>query len=185
MVRVRSTTRLPVTSRMSALLIAIAIGAAGGCTMCPDPFDYSGPVPNGSPPQNDFRARSRGILPLGTAPRPWPQVVRAEGATADGAVEVGEDATVETVSVLEPAAVAVGDDEPLAAEGASATEASEPVLEPVPADDSANETAGENLPTEPAEASSSGGSGSELPVEPIASPPSAPLGETPGWRPRR
>lgn len=50
-----------------------------GCTMCPDPYDYSGPVPNGSPPQNDFRARSNGILPLGSAPAPWPPLVRAAG----------------------------------------------------------------------------------------------------------
>ncbi len=49
-----------------------------GCTMCPDPHDYSGPVPNGSAPQNDFRARSNGILPLGAAPRPWPPIVRNE-----------------------------------------------------------------------------------------------------------
>lgn len=50
-----------------------------GCTMCPDPYDYSGPVPNGSAPQNDFRARSNGILPLGAAPRPWPPIVRHDG----------------------------------------------------------------------------------------------------------
>ncbi len=49
-----------------------------GCTMCPDPYDYSGPVPSGSAPQNDFRARSNGILPLGAAPRPWPPIVRHE-----------------------------------------------------------------------------------------------------------
>jgi hypothetical protein len=47
-----------------------------GCTMCPDPFDYSGPVPNGSAPQNDFWARSNGILPLHAAPRPWPLIVK-------------------------------------------------------------------------------------------------------------
>ena len=35
--------------------------------MCPDPYDYSGPVPNGSTPQNDFRARSNGILPIGAS----------------------------------------------------------------------------------------------------------------------
>ncbi len=54
-----------------------AMLAAAGCTMCPDPFDYAGPVPNGSAPQNDFRARSNGILPLGTAARPFPPVVKA------------------------------------------------------------------------------------------------------------
>lgn len=54
-----------------------------GCTMCPDPYDYSGPVPNGSAPQNDFRARSNGILPLGAAPRPWPPIVRHEAGDQD------------------------------------------------------------------------------------------------------
>jgi hypothetical protein len=56
---------------------AMAIVAVStGCTMCPDPFDYSGPVPNGSAPQNDFWARSNGILPLNAAPRPWPLIVK-------------------------------------------------------------------------------------------------------------
>lgn len=59
------------------MVLAAVLTAAGGCTICPDPFDYSGPVPNGSPPQNDFRARSNGILPLGAAPRPFPPVVDA------------------------------------------------------------------------------------------------------------
>ncbi|MFM8634778.1 MAG: hypothetical protein ACKOEX_08215 [Planctomycetia bacterium] len=63
-------------SRVVAMLAALGI-AVTGCTMCPDPFDYSGPVPNGSAPQNDFRLRSNGILPLGRAPRPWPPVVKA------------------------------------------------------------------------------------------------------------
>jgi len=52
--------------------------------MCPDPYDYSGPVPNGSSPQNDFRARSNGILPIGAAPRPWPPIVR-HGSDSHGA----------------------------------------------------------------------------------------------------
>ena len=62
--------------------LACALVASVGCTMCPDPFDYSGPVPNGTPPQNDFRARSGGILPLGGAPKPWPTVVESEGDKA-------------------------------------------------------------------------------------------------------
>mgnify|MGYP003334292106 FL=1 len=57
------------------LLVAVSTG----CTMCPDPFDYSGPVPNGSAPQNDFCARSNGILPLNAAPRPWPLIVKEQG----------------------------------------------------------------------------------------------------------
>ena len=56
------------------------IACATGCTMCPDPFDYSGPVPNGSAPQNDFWARSNGILPLHAAPMPWPPVVDGDSA---------------------------------------------------------------------------------------------------------
>lgn len=57
------------------LLLAVSTG----CTMCPDPFDYSGPVPNGSAPQNDLCARSNGILPLNAAPRPWPLIVNDQG----------------------------------------------------------------------------------------------------------
>ena len=53
-----------------------------GCTMCPDPYDYSGPVPNGSAPQNDFRARSNGIVPIGTRPRPWPPIVKRDSEPA-------------------------------------------------------------------------------------------------------
>lgn len=59
---------------MGAAIFLLAVST--GCTMCPDPFDYSGPVPNGSAPQNDFWARSNGILPLNAAPRPWPLIVQ-------------------------------------------------------------------------------------------------------------
>ena len=59
-------------------LAGVGLVLLAGCTMCPDPYDYSGPVPNGSVPQNDFRARSNGILPLGAAPRPWPPIVRRD-----------------------------------------------------------------------------------------------------------
>jgi len=58
---------------------AIAAVLLAGCTMCPEPYDYSGPVPNGSAPQNDFRARSNGIEPIGLAPRPWPPIVKRAG----------------------------------------------------------------------------------------------------------
>jgi hypothetical protein len=63
----------------SALTVAMAAAMLAGCTMCPDPFDYSGPVPNGNVGQNDFRARSNGILPLGGQPPTWPQIVRSSG----------------------------------------------------------------------------------------------------------
>ena len=62
-----------------SLLAWVLLWAAAGCTMCPDPYDYSGPVPDGTAPQNDFHSRAGGILPLGNAPIPWPPVVEAEG----------------------------------------------------------------------------------------------------------
>jgi hypothetical protein len=110
---------------------AILWAAVAGCTMCPDPLDYSGPVP-GSAPQNDFRARSNGILPLGVAPSPWPPVVQASGdeaapdppesaaeALADagdvdppdadvvvaGLDDVAEESAVEVEDAVEPATV--------------------------------------------------------------------------------
>lgn len=64
-------------------VVVAGIAMLAGCTMCPDPYDYSGPVPNGSAPQNDFRARSNGILPLNAAPRPWPPVVRDDAGDHD------------------------------------------------------------------------------------------------------
>ena len=80
------------------VVVLLAVGTAG-CTMCPDPFDYSGPVPNGAVPQNDFCARSNGILQIGGTPRPWPTVVDADGGAATGA----DPAPSEEV-VSEPAA---------------------------------------------------------------------------------
>lgn len=47
--------------------------------MCPDPFDYSGPVPNGSVTQNDFAARSNGTRPVRATPLPWPPFVQDSG----------------------------------------------------------------------------------------------------------
>ena len=64
-----------------AAALVVLLAGASGCTMCPDPFDYAGPVPNGSAPQNNFWARSNGIIPLGTAPRPWPRLVRSDAAS--------------------------------------------------------------------------------------------------------
>jgi hypothetical protein len=70
---------LPVEMPLAAtlLVVTLLVVSQSGCTMCPSPYDYSGPVPNGSAPQNDFRARSNGILPLGALPAPWPRVVQA------------------------------------------------------------------------------------------------------------
>ncbi|MEO1991518.1 MAG: hypothetical protein ABGW78_06265 [Pirellulales bacterium] len=61
--------------------------------MAPDPFDYSGPVPNGSVTQNNFAARSNGILPLHASPKPWPLIVKSSNEserskTGPGAVAV-------------------------------------------------------------------------------------------------
>jgi hypothetical protein len=83
--------KLPGAVGMMTSLVACAL-LATGCTMCPDPFDYSGPVPNGSAPQNDFMARSNGILPLRSRPLPWPPVVDADAAPDAGAT-VGAEGT--------------------------------------------------------------------------------------------
>lgn len=74
----------PVSAPAWGLLPAVLAVAVTGCTMCPDPYDYSGPVPNGSPPQNDFRARSNGILPIGGTPQPWPTIVKKSPAATRG-----------------------------------------------------------------------------------------------------
>jgi len=105
-----------VVARMSRASWALVAVLAAGCTMCPDPYDYTGPVPNGAPPQNDFRARSNGILPLGAAPTPWPLIVHgdagrgldsptlAEGEAGARLVSAESDAG-EPVSVLMTAGV--------------------------------------------------------------------------------
>jgi hypothetical protein len=154
--------------------------------MCPDPFDYSGPVPNGSPPQNDFRARSAGILPLGAAPRPWPQVVRA-GASAAGdaadATVLGEPATPPTVSVLQTAVTATGGDEPIttAVEDAVVTETPEVALTPVPTD----EPIDGHMPADAAVVPETGASPPDPSPQAAVPPQSETPDETPGWRPRR
>lgn len=91
----------------TACLMAAGLLAATGCTMCPDPLDYAGPVPNGTPPQNDFRARSNGILPLGAVARPWPEIVSTEAPESD---EQG----IPTLADLAPESLDVlGDDAPV------------------------------------------------------------------------
>ncbi|MEX1076482.1 MAG: hypothetical protein WED27_08520 [Pirellulales bacterium] len=76
--------------------LAAAAFLLAGCTMCPNPFDYCGPVPNGSAPQNDFRARSNGIIPIGAVPRPWPPLVQRE-ADADTPVVASDTPVVAQV----------------------------------------------------------------------------------------
>ena len=150
--------------RAWTLATVAAVGLASiGCTMCPDPFDYSGPVPNGSSPQNDFRARSNGILPLGAAPRPWPLIVKNSGAPAESsgeseptptlADEADTDGLQQTVAVVgesEEEAEVDGQPEVVPESAGSTPDA----LEPVP-------VAAEQTDAPPVQA-----------------------GETPGWRAR-
>jgi len=102
---------------------AALVAVASGCTMCPDPLDYSGPVPGGSAPQNDFRARSHGILPLGAAPKPWPPVVKASAdEPAAPAAETNDEPAValadaaEVADEDEPGVVVAADTDPVAAD---------------------------------------------------------------------
>ena len=136
--------------------LGLLLGAAG-CTICPDPFDYSGPVPNGSAPQNDFRARANGIAPTGGVPRPWPPVVRGEADRPTGpgvvptAVETDAGAVpTATADVILPAAAA----RDAAAEADGAVDGASPLDGVVPA------------------------------ALPERAAPGSTLSETPGWRPR-
>lgn len=87
--------------RCQGLLVALAL-LGTGCTMCPDPFDYSGPVPDGSVPQNDFAARANGIIPVRSTPLPWPPIVDARPGRPTPADDV--DATVIVAAREAPAA---------------------------------------------------------------------------------
>lgn len=160
------------------------VAVLSGCTMCPDPYDYTGPVPNGSSPQNDFRARSGGILPLNASPRPWPPLV--DGAAGDTATplaakrpsrrtgkptladppsgaDAGEQAevTAETASILVVAGDERGDGEAVTTAAADV----EPEIVLTESDEIPIEADGE--PTAPS---------------PSAEPA---LAETPGWRTRQ
>lgn len=174
-----------------------------GCTMCPDPFDYSGPVPNGSSPQNDFRARSGGILPLGAAPRPWPQIVKdgmqpaPEEPTPTLADEYGSPEFQQTAAVEDEALA--GD---MAAEDMGVRETdreapAEPLAEPVsmaePADLGHVPTDAEQPYAPPMRDGVGAGMAmaGPMPTAPSESPVALPLSsrlhrdETPGWRARR
>jgi hypothetical protein len=100
----------PIIGAAVLLLALLGLSGTSGCTMCPDPFDYSGPVPNGSAPQNNFLARSNGILPLGASTKPWPPLVKS-------VVPTPPPAEVELVDALEVDALEVDAlevDEPVA-----------------------------------------------------------------------
>lgn len=88
---------------MSLAAMALSL-LATGCTMCPDPFDYAGPVPNGSVTQNDFAARSNGILPVRATPLPWPPIVQSpprQPTPADDST-AAEPAMIATAPDLSP-----------------------------------------------------------------------------------
>ena len=123
--------------RCQWLLVALAL-LGTGCTMCPDPFDYSGPVPDGSVPQNDFAARANGIIPVRSTPLPWPPIVDARPGRPTPADDV--DATV-IVAAGEAPAVAE------AAPGAAVEDAA--AVEDVAADGLLAETRATVTPAEP------------------------------------
>ena len=165
-----------------AAVVAVGLSSVG-CTMCPDPFDYSGPVPNGSSPQNDFRARSNGILPLGAAPKPWPLIVKKGGAPATPplendptptlADEADADGLQQTVAVVGESEEEAGvDGQPgVVPEAVGSTpDALEPV--PVAAEQTDTPQTGEEEP--------------QGAPKPLVAPPVPPnqASETPGWRAR-
>jgi len=183
----------------------VAAALLTGCTMCPDPYDYSGPVPNGSSPQNNFRARSNGIHPIGAAPVPWPPIVKASGTEdRDGLLLAGRQRSQEgrhaAPTLADPAvSTAAGGDaeaqiEPTsvlvtaAIEGAttesSATEPDHviPVIGESGEESPASEDAAVGERSGAASAALSQAV-SPAPVELRVEMPA--LAETPGWRPRQ
>jgi hypothetical protein len=148
--------------------------------MCPSPYDYSGPVPNGSAPQNDFRARSNGILPLGGQPRPWPPVVHATPAAAESptlALPLGETPTVPddaTWLVAAEETSAASPDDAVVGEAAAADTAfvDTAAVDPAPTDTvPVEEAVPELLPAH------------DPPPRPES--PARVLRETDGWRPKQ
>jgi hypothetical protein len=182
----------PGIPRSLAACVACAALAAAGCTMCPDPYDYSGPVPNGSAPQNDFRARSHGILPIGAAPKPFPPVVKATPQPAPAAAPPVDKPAVEQPVAEQPVmAEAESDVLRLAAEvpvvpeidanETVAPEAGTPAETAIAA--GAEPQAVQEGATQADSASSAAASVAEPQPARVAAEPA--LRETPGWRPRR
>lgn len=112
------------TRRVLSGVVLVSLVAASGCTICPNPYDYSGPVPNGSVTQNNFCARSGGIRPLGGAPLVWPQVVQAEEAAAEESGVPAPEEQAEGESVL----LAIGEE----ATGGVVVTSGESEVEPTP-----------------------------------------------------
>ena len=157
--------------------VAVAATLLAGCTMCPDPYDYSGPVPNGSAPQNDFRARSNGILPIGSRPMPWPPLVKRDGGVPAGVDHVAATSGRGGLPTLADPAVA-----------AATSDATDPALEPTSVLVAAVEVEPVDAPPDArlAEAATDTpqAAGTECrPEEPRVDRPE--LAETPGWRPRQ
>lgn len=142
---------------LPSLLAAVLTLVAGGCTIGPDPYDYSGPVPNGSAPQNDFRARSNGILPLGAAPRPFPPLVDVGTPPAGTDPKAGDDHAADVVV-------------PVSAEDSPVV-----VAEPVSDEQGVDVDVIDGNPASPTNAAE---------LQPVHESLPAPLAETPGWRPR-
>lgn len=169
--------------RRSVLACASAVALLGaGCTMCPDPYDYSGPVPNGSAPQNDFHARSNGILPTGATPRPFPPIVKAEPQPAS-------EAPAATEPIPEEPEVAAAEDDVLrlSAEEPADPEQESPDVQPT-SNDATENTATENDAAPAAEPQPETDAwrertGGPDPAPAVATEPV--LQETPGWRSRR
>jgi len=171
-----------------------AVAAFAGCTMCPDPYDYSGPVPNGSAPQNDFRARSGGILPLGAAACPWPPLVDASPAAVDEIARAGVGGGLRQATFQEPTLADPPPDEPGLVDGVVLDEPMSVLVvrgeadgstSEAPAPDASGESALLVAPDvapleslEPAQVDAGTAERSGVPAV-------APLAETPGWRPRR
>ena len=171
-------------------LVACAALVAAGCTMCPDPYDYSGPVPNGSAPQNDFRARSNGILPIGVTPKPFPTVVKATPQPAPAAapgVEQPQMAEAEDdVLRLSAEAPVVAESD---ADEVSVPAADAPPETAPPADDQvfadAAERDVESPVMEPPAAPDVAETVPDARPQPVTVATEPPLRETPGWRSRR
>ena len=148
-----------------ALVVAVCL-LGTGCTMCPDPFDYAGPVPNGAVSQNDFAARSNGILPLGAAPRPFPPLVDA------GPVPAAPQSSVATDDAADGGVRVVAADTPIVAAESVDVELNGAESAPVESGVSADAAVEDAVPPGAAE------------VPPVQQAVPAPLAETPGWRPR-
>jgi hypothetical protein len=165
---------------------ACAVVTAAGCTMCPSPYDYSGPVPNGSAPQNDFRARSNGILPLDSAAKPFPPVVKAAPQPTPAAPKVEKPLVAEAeddvlrLSAEVPVAEADTDD--------AAVVAGEVEESPAPASDVAADAAGQEVVNEaepPPAAPVTTATDADSSLQPVSVSAEPALRETPGWRSRR